>query len=329
LGGYVYLNPKYAEKVLTGVTSFDKNSMYPDKMRNYDLPFGIPKYFKGKYKTDSAMPYYVQSISCIFKLKAGYVPTIQLKKCGFFKFAQYATDSNNEIVNLVLTNFDLDLFLKHYDVYDLKYNDGYKFTVTNTMFYKYVDYYYTIKSNETGAKKTLAKLMLNSLYGKFGKRLRLARKIPYYDKIDKIVKYKTTEPEINEGLYLPVAVFITALARYDLINAIQQNYDNFVYCDTDSIHLINSNPMGLEIDSKKLGAWKNEGTAEVSKYLHSKTYFKIKDGKKITTCCGMPKDCKKDVTLENFKSGMTFAGKLVLKRVEGGSLLSETTFTIK
>ena len=45
--------------------------------------------------------------------------------------------------------------------------------------------------------------MLNALYGKFATSLQVQNKIPYIDE-DGIVKYKLSDVETKNGLYIPI-----------------------------------------------------------------------------------------------------------------------------
>lgn len=333
-GGYVSLKPDKANIMQYGVYSFDSNSMYPDKMLNRFLPVGAPRYFEGRYKYNKNFPLYVQMIECSFVIKDNHVPTIQIKKSSRFADAEYATSSNGAIVCLVLTSVDLELFFTQYHVYEPKYISGYCFKQSNRIFKKYVEHFYDIKLKAKGAMRSQAKLMLNGLYGKFAKAMLYSRNIPHYDKIKRCVYFTKSMPEIEKGLYLPVALFITAYARHELITLINANYGIFIYCDTDSIHTTSPDIKGLKQDNDKIGFWKNEGRCERALFIRAKTYMKeYKDDKgnlyTKVTCAGMPDKVKKYVTFENFKRGTSYNGKLVNKRVVGGSLLYETEFSIK
>lgn len=102
--------------------------------------------------------------------------------------------------------------------------------------------------------------------------------------------------------------------------------------DTDSIKTtlnIEELQQFCDIDDVKLGAWKNEGIADMGKFVRQKCYLE-KFGEDIQiTCAGMPKTCYKFVTWDNFKSGFTCGGKLTFKHVKGGVKLIETDYTIK
>lgn len=69
-------------------------------------------------------------------------------------------------------------------------------------------------------QRTLAKLMLNSLYGKFATSLEVQSKIPFLGE-DNIIHYSLSEKEEKNGIYLPIACFITAYAREKTIRTSQ------------------------------------------------------------------------------------------------------------
>lgn len=339
-GGYVYLNPKHKNKRgLKGVT-FDVNSLYPSVMYDRVLPYGYPIYFEGTPQPDQDHPLFIVHLKCAFELKKDHLPTIQLKNNRAYVETEYLTSSNGDIVDLTLTNVDLDLFLDHYDVYNPKYLKGLKFKGRRGFFKDYIDYWSHIKETSTGAKRQLAKLMLNSLYGKFATNPKADTKIPYMDG-DGIVRYvvKTetvareydlTPPELRDPVYTAMGAFITAYAREKTIRSGQSVYNRFIYADTDSLHLVGEDmPEGLDVHPTKLGFWKHEGTFTDSVFIRSKTYMETIDGVTKVTCAGMPDNVKEKVTYDNFKSGSTFEGKLMPKRCKGGVVLVETTFTIK
>lgn len=364
-GGYTYVNPKFQNKDLNQRGStYDVNSLYPGVMYNEVLPYGMPLHFKGKYPCNEEYPLHISHIKCKFKLKKGFVPTIQLKNNSRFigRDTEYLSDSGVERVDLYLTSVDLEIFLKHYNVSRLEYIDGYMFKGRKGLFKKYIDYWIEIKikAEKEGNKgmRQIAKLMLNSLYGKFATNTISDLKIPinvngvntlkskmdimdskiegFYDDIT------LKEDRERELCYTPMACFITSYARKVTQSAIMENIDGFCYADTDSIHILEK-AKNIDIDSTKLGAWKHEGDWSYAKFIRAKTYVEdiiIAEKGELqlvhldVKCAGMPKSCKKAVTKENFKIGFTTEGmkeeyqKLIPKRVKGGVVLTETYFTI-
>ena len=189
-------------------------------------------------------------------------------------------------------------------------------------------------------QRTMAKLMLNSLYGKLATSLDVQSKIPYMGD-DEIIHYTLSEKEQKDGVYLPAGSFITAYAREKTIRTSQaiKDYslkkygkDMYIYSDTDSIHTllpIEELKQFCEIDDVKLGAWKHEGSFTKAKFIRQKCYIEEMEGKMQITCAGMPKQCYDFVTWDNFKTGFSCGGKLTFKHVKGGVILVETDFTIK
>ena len=341
-GGFTYLNPLYKNKSVGSGEVLDVNSLYPSVMYKEILPFGEPFFYIGEYQEDKVYPLYIQRLTCCFKIKEGKIPTIQIKHSRFVD-NEYLTDSGNEPVALTLTSIDLKLFLEQYDVWDLNYESGWKFKGMRGLFTKYIDKWIGVKNEATvsGNKgmRQVAKIMLNSLYGKFATSLDVQSKIPYIE--NDIVKYRLGEKTTKDGVYLPMGAFITAYARDKTIRTSQaikdysiEKYgvDMYCYSDTDSIHTIlpiEELKQFCEIDDVKLGAWKHENHFERAKFIRQKTYLEEIDGEIQITCAGLPQRCYDQVTWENFKEGLKVDGKLAFHHVKGGVILRETEFTIK
>lgn len=350
-GGFTYCNPRFQNKRLGAVSVFDVNSLYPSQMYTRPLPYGQPVRFLEKYEYNPEYPLYVQRIRCRFKIKNNMIPTIQIKNTMSFIPNEYLTSTKGEEVVLTLTSVDLELLVSHYNVDISEYLGGYMFKAKTGMFHDYIDKWMEVKAQSTiegnGGMRTLAKLMLNALYGKFGLKMQCQSKIPYYTE-EGLVKYRDGEEELRKPVYIPMACFITAWARYTTITAAQKVYARFIYADTDSLHLIGHEiPEGLDVDATRLGAWDYEMQADDAIFLRQKTYMEHPCGKSAeefkkknpetyeethgwkVTCAGMAKGCYKYVTPDNFKIGTTYQGKLRHERVRGGVVLTEDEFTIR
>ena len=354
-GGFTYLNEIYRGKEVKEGIVLDVNSLYPSVMYYSPMPYGEGIYFDGKYVPDKLYNLYIQNITCQFRIKKDMIPTIQIKNNLSFVPTEYLSSSNGESINLTLTNVDLKLFLEHYEIYDVSYNWGWKYKSSTKIFKSYIDYWneLKVKATKEGNKplRTIAKLMLNSLYGKFAASPEGRSKIPYLD--NNIVKYKLSELEERTAYYLPISIFITSWARDKTIRSAQAVYHRFIYADTDSLHLEGTDiPENLLISDTELGKWKIESTFKRGKYLRQKCYIEdavtpvdeiekfkkenpeclhlvSKDSIINIVCAGMPKGCYKNVTWENFDYGSVFDGKLGVKHTDGGIVLVDTTFTIK
>lgn len=370
-GGYTYVKKGKEGKEIGQGRVYDVNSLYPYVMYSKLLPYGNGIYYEGKYQNDDVYPLYVQEFKCSFELKKGYLPTLQIKNSrSFFKPNEYLESSEGKIVTLVMTNVDIELFFEHYEVEDIEYIRGYKFKGANGLFKNYIDKWLKIKiessKNGNHAMRTLAKLMLNALYGKFGLNPVVKSKIPYLGS-DGIVHYSMRDEENREPVYIPMASFITAYAREYTIKSGQNNYDRVVYFDTDSMHIEGLDyPKGITIDDNNLGAWKHESTFKKAIFHRQKCYIEEtylerdnlnSDTFDKITASGMTKRCyssidleknenanfrelynrelkngneiNNGVTFENFKLGKSFIGNFSFTHCVGGIVLVPKVFTLR
>lgn len=358
-GAYTYANERYANQVIGEGIVLDVNSLYPSVMRYKKLPYGAPVYFEGDYQYDKLYPLYIIFVTFEFTLNPGYLPILQIKNGynGMFAPTVYQKSSNGTEVTLALTCIDWEMIKEHYHVTNETIHCGWKFMESDLMFAVYIDKWTKVKVQATKDKnpglRTVAKQMLNNLYGKFASNPIVDSKKPVY--LDGKVKYERLPDDTRPPIYIAIASFITAYARQITITGAQNNYDRFLYCDTDSLHLIGkAMPDGLEIDDTKLGAWKHEGTFKRGKYLRAKSYIEelyadydeiakfLEENKELEhlvnlsdktitkiTCAGMPTGCYKYVTFDNFKGGSVYAGKLQMQHTAGGIYLKEVDFTLK
>lgn len=354
-GGFTYVAKRYQGRDIGKGIVFDVTSLYPSVMYYRKLPWGNPEHFEGRYQQDDEMPLFIQKMSCCFKIKDKHIPTIQVKHNPLFSGEEYLESSEVEIdgeivdepVTLHLSSVDLMLFTKHYKIWNVEFLGGWKFQECTGVFKEYIDYWIGVKEKATIEKneaiRTLSKLMLNSIYGKFASSMDVTGKhaikdgdiirfIPDHHEWDeKLEKYVPNDDlrEYKDPVYTAMGVFITSWARYITISSAQDNYDRFIYADTDSLHLEGDEmPKDLDIDPIRLGAWKHECTFEYGRFLRPKTYVEYYNDKLHVTACGMPDPCKAHVTWENFREGLSVPGKLVPKIVKGGVVLEERNFTI-
>ncbi|MFX3691185.1 hypothetical protein ACJBQV_10245, partial [Streptococcus suis] len=81
-------------------------------------------------------------------------------------------------------------------------------------------------------------------------------KIPVLE--DNRVKLILGDLQTREPVYTAVGVFITSYARNITVRAAQQNFDRFIYADTDSLHLLGTELPDIDIHPTRMGAWKQE-----------------------------------------------------------------------
>ena len=103
-GGYTYTNPIHQGEIVHDGFSIDVNSLYPSVMYDKPMPYGYPIKFLNKYEYNEKYPLYMQRLRCTFELKAGCLPTIQIKNSNHFQSNEYLTSSDGEFCELFLTS---------------------------------------------------------------------------------------------------------------------------------------------------------------------------------------------------------------------------------
>ena len=345
-GGWVYANPKYAGVEVGAGISYDVNSLYPSVMASCDgelLPYGKPVPFTGEPKPDELYTLWVARLRMVFHVKPRHLPCIQLKGNLSFLPTEYIEDSGEE-QTVTITSVDWDLIRRQYDVCVVEWMGGYYFKGSRTLFRGYVGQWIEEKNQATidgnPGRRQIAKLMLNSLYGKFATQIRGTSRKPILDESD-ILRYVDLEPEERDGVYLPVGTFITAWARRKTVMAAQALGDRFLYSDTDSVKVLGEERPRMRVDDVRLGWWKDEGHFIRFKAIRAKTYMAEypdprygEEGHDEPTrleihVAGMPKRCHKFVTFENFQIGARYPGTLYRRMVPGGVVLYEGDFEIR
>lgn len=323
-GGFTYASDKYTEQEVGGGIVLDVNSLYPYCLKK-PMPYGVPCFFEGEYKYDPIYPLYTITFTCKFEIKPDKIPCIQLKNNLSFIPNLYLKSSNDEHVTLTLTSIDFELFKDQYNFWDITYHGGWKFKRAEGLFDNYVDYWteQKIKAGKEGnaAQRQIAKLMLNSLYGKFGVSTTAGTKAPFLNS-DGILSFVDLELEEREPIYIAVAAFVTSYGRDKTIRTSQaiREYskmkygeDRYYYSDTDSIHAgITLDDLeelkkeyDLDIDDFRLGAWAHEATFTRAIYIRQKCYIEEIDGEVCVTVAGLPKYLSPIITFENFRRGFT------------------------
>lgn len=328
-GAWTYLVKGKENKIFENGLTADVNSLYPSVMHsasgNY-YPTGHPHFWEGNYIPDIALQknkYYYITVQTSFALKDGYLPTIQIKNDWrysprkfletsalyyngkYYEFVKTKDGTEPVTVTMTLTQTDWELIQKHYKLYNTKILHGCWFFAEKGLFDGYINHYMGIKVNSKGAKRTLAKLFLNNLYGKFSASPDSSFKVMYMDGED--IKQRTVHEEEKTPGYIAIGAAITSYARYFTITHAQENYHGkdkpgFIYADTDSIHCDLSPDQLIDIKTHetKMLCWKLESYWDKAIFVRPKTYIEHVthvDGEPVKpyyniTCAGMPKRCK-------------------------------------
>lgn len=394
-GGWCYVVPEKAEREYYNGTTADVNSLYPSMMHSDSgnrYPVGLPHYFKGdvpeEIKNDPEKYYFIR-VKTRFKIKKNMLPTVQIKNMAImYNPREWLTTSDHKDrkgiyrdhvmlcderiecrPELVLTMTDWEMMQEHYELYDTEIIDGCYFDTVIGLFDDYINKYAEIKMNSKGAMRTLAKLFLNNLYGKFATSTDSSYNA-YFLGEDNILRSYSMKANDKQPGYIPIGSAITSYARHFTITAAQKNYHGidkpgFIYADTDSIHcdLSPDEIIGAPEHPFKFNHWKYEAQWNYGKFIRAKTYVEHvtgEDRKPVEPyynlkCAGMPDHAKdlfiksvardyrhlssldvdeiafvlKEHTWENFKAGLEVPGVLKARSIPGGTLLVKQTYKMR
>lgn len=326
-GGIAMPNKRWVRKLVGRGIVIDKNSMYPWVMRTKLLPYGKPWWSEVQ---DDDADLFILSLTFTAKLKPNHIPCIQIKRSIQFNSQEFLEEVN-EPTTVSITSVDLEMWKEQYDLKIWAINGYWNFKGIEGLFNDYIDKWMAVKANSTGGARMIAKLHLNSLYGKFAKNTDVTGKRPVLDDTG-TVQYVMCDHEESNPVYTAMGAFITAYARQDLIRSAQANYGRFLYCDTDSLHLLSDEEPDLWLHPTELGAWKVEHDGQPfdeAVFLRAKQYCERFGDHDDVHIAGLPHEIAVKVHLEDMLHPRTWDGKLVPKRVPGGTVLANTTFTLK
>ena len=331
-GGWCYVVPEKQNKVFKDGVTADVNSLYPSMMHSESgnrYPVGFPTFWDGNYIPMEALAedkFYFVRFKTRFYIKEGKLPFIHIKNSIYYKgteslessdiirngerYTHYYDKEGNvqsTAIELTMTQTEFQLFTEHYQTVDFEILDGCYFRSEIGIFDDYINKWREIKISSKGARRTLAKLFLNNLYGKMAANTDSTFKVAFL-KEDGTVGFVRAEAHDKTPGYIPVGSAITAYARNFTIRAAQANYygkynPGFIYADTDSIHcdLKPEQLRNVPIHPVNFCHWKLESYWDTAIFTRQKTYIEHvthEDGEPIDKpyynikCAGMPDKCK-------------------------------------
>ena len=332
-GGWCYVVKGKENKIYTKGITADVNSLYPSVMSSESgnrYPVGQPYFWHGDYIDENALKpnrYFFIRIKTRFYLKKDKLPFIQVKGNLLYNgremletsdiydaendtYLKFIEGLNGETiptrVELTLTMTDYYLIKEHYDLVDFEILDGCWFYTEIGIFDSYIEKYKRIKMTSTGAKRELAKLFLNNLYGKMATSTDSSFKYAYV-KDDKSIGFLPVLEDEKQPVYIPIGSAITSYARHFTITHAQKNYygvnnRGFIYADTDSIHcdLDASELKEIKVDDNNFCCWKLEASWDKAIFVRPKTYIEHITHENLQAvepynnikCAGMPQKCK-------------------------------------
>lgn len=334
-GGWCYLVKGKENTIKNNGTTADVNSLYPSMMTSESgnrYPVGKPKFWHGNYIPAEALnpnAYFFVRVRTRFYIRENMLPCIQIKSNLMYPANEWLTSSDvfnprdkkyyseyididgkrkPASVTLTLTMTDYALIKEHYELVDFEILDGCYFNAQIGLFDMYIEKYKKIKLESTGARRELAKLFLNNLYGKLASSTNSSFKFAYLKDGDVVGFVEISEYEKKAG-YIPIGSAITSYARNFTIRAAQKNFygvdkRGFIYADTDSIHcdLEPEEIKGITVHPKDFCCWKLEACWDEAIFTRQKTYIErvvkedlqpVEEPYYNIKCAGMPEKCKK------------------------------------
>lgn len=287
----------------------DINSSFPYSYTKFKLPYGRGKYisFEDNFKLKKNKLYIMRFKVNSFKIKNNCEPNISkmmvqtsnamLKKCDTW-IKQFS-----DRCIITCTSIDYEYFINHYEYENLEELDGYEFNCLNGFFDRFTNKFYGIKCQKGISKglRNWVKLLLNGVYGKFGQNVCAElREDIYNPETNSIEDTIVKKDDINinllsDGVYLPLASFVTSYSRIHLITVLniinKTDGITWQYCDTDSSYITGSDKIVMEalkdyidIDyTGELGKWKIEKYFDkiliigIKKYIYYGNEEKDKD----------------------------------------------------
>ena len=364
-GGWCYVVKGKENKIYENGVTADVNSLYPSVMSSESgnrYPVGKPYFWKGNYIDEEALKtnrYFFIRIKTRFYIKKNKLPFIQVKGNLLYNgremletsdiydaetdtYCKEILDFNGNLVStrveLTLTMTDFYLLKEHYDLVDFEILDGVWFYTEIGIFDRYIEKYKKIKTVSTGAKRELAKLFLNNLYGKMATSTDSSFKVAYV-KEDKSIGFLPVLANDKKPVYIPIGSAITSYARNFTIRTAQKNYygvdkRGFIYADTDSIHcdLDVSELKDVPVHDSAFCHWKLEALWDKGIFVRAKTYIEHVTHENLKPvepynnikCAGMPQKCKDLLNLS--LEGYTEEEYEALKDVEKKFVKTKRTF---
>ncbi len=295
----------YIGKFDKNVYVYDFNSLYPYVMIKYKYPIEFIK--------SEILPDYNNFVKDIYLFEGVGIFEIEAENTFYY----LDNDRKIEIGLLPYKYKDKIIYPKGkwigiYNLNEIKFaiENGYKVKPLYIEYWmseklskieEFVNYWYEIKKQKKGLLSVIAKIVLNSLYGKFmqinqGYDIRLLESEEDYFKYEQIAEnvnigiLRDTGFKRGRSTFLSVGSYITSWARIELLKkmkeAIKKNA-KILYCDTDSLFLDEK----VFIDENEIGKLKLEKQGKNINIISAKSYilnYDDNENKKITIK-GIPK----------------------------------------
>lgn len=270
-GGFVGIG-RHAAKINKNAKHFDISSSYPASMLQIGAPFGKP------LKTWKENLGYFGVYRVKVNVPRETLPVVPLKtKNGLrWPYGEFET---------YITSIDIEN-ARNWGI-DVEVIEGYYWQKSENPFTTFVDICRSLRKRfKKQPPEDIAKLMQNSLYGKFAMKAEGTKIVltlnPETEEVfmshnSVFDHYRDVKPETREAAYmLPHwAAFITANSRLNLHSFIKDiGLENYLYSDTDSVIVANEGVDNINPDKigSEYGNWQHENDYSRVKILAPKVY---------------------------------------------------------
>lgn len=347
MGGLTICSYFYSGVTVRGkIGHVDFTSSYPARqMMNY-VPKGKPSWY-GTVESEQELENLINTYCCVFvltmydvEIKRGVTaPCIPSSKCIYLDKKEHLKVNGKIIqakeLSIVVTEIDYKWIMKQYEHKGIKVDKMLIFQRGEIPQWlkNQIMHFYKIKCTMKHSDYLLymaSKAAVNGIYGMTATAI-----IRDSFKPDSELILKPTEVNEQEELdkfynsrnsFLPYqySLYTTAWARHELLTLISEiGYENFLYCDTDSVFYLSSPEVEKRIDSyndriKKraieagafigdniLGVATHEPEVTAFRGLHAKCYAMIEEGELKVTIAGITKKATKWIHGENFTMRFT------------------------
>jgi hypothetical protein len=315
------------------VFAYDVNSLFPFVMANNPMPIGQPNYFEGDIKKSdpSAFGFFFVEVEAPSTLDH---PIIQL---------HHKVNDGIRTISPI-GKFKLMLFSEEMDN-ALKF--GYKFKILwgytfdkGYIFKEFIDILYDLRINypKTDPMNFIAKLLMNSLYGRFGmsdnfNEVTIIDESKYksfenkhIDTITSVMQLNkkyliTLEKEkdylnvlldngsINHNINIAIASAVTAYSRIYMSQFKNNDDYKLFYSDTDSIYINKPLPSDL-VSSTEIGKMKLEGIYNKAVFLAPKVYGLATGTSETLKIKGVKKEAIKNIKFKDLEKLLIRDSKL-------------------
>ena len=239
----------------------DVHNMYGSVLMWDPLPIGYPT-VSDKWPCDDFL--YIAHVSIKLRLKDGMLPWFQFKEGvdNLLEGWPHGTivEETYHWHEMILTSVDLTT-LSHF--YEIEFCPDFQpmfwvFKSKAGIFREYLEYWTEKKESaeKDSLEYTSAKLMINSLYGRFALAPETEdNELEFVEELDDWDWISTDTLNEDSDAYLPYAMFITSYARARLLeNVMAVGCDNVIHCDTDSVIHFGEPSEDVE-HGEHLGTW--------------------------------------------------------------------------